>query len=122
MQLRTELDDAGLCPERVELLWELYEKARASQEQQREAPAAALAEADDLQQPAAPAASQVCFRPCCMAAAGAQVQNVKICQPQNLNCSTDMLLLTNGQSEDEAVQTASLKPTSHTCASRFKTS
>ena len=27
MQLRTELDEAGLCPERVELLWELYKKA-----------------------------------------------------------------------------------------------
>jgi len=54
MQLRTELDDAGLCPERVELLWELYEKARASEEEQREAPAAALAD-----EPAAPGASQV---------------------------------------------------------------
>ncbi len=54
VQLRTELDDAGLCPERVELLWELYEKARASEEEQREAPAAALAD-----EPAAPGASQV---------------------------------------------------------------
>ena len=53
-QLRTELDDAGLCPERVELLWELYEKARASEEEQREAPAAALAD-----EPAAPGATQV---------------------------------------------------------------
>ena len=90
MQLRTELDDAGLCPERVELLWELYEKARAAQEQQREAPAAALAEADDLQQPAAPAASQVCFCLFCMAAAGMQMQYVKVYQPADPHCSTGL--------------------------------
>lgn len=71
LQLRTELDDAGLCPERVELLWELYKKARAAQEQQREAPAGALAEAGDLNEPVAPAASQVCTHP--MAAASIQV-------------------------------------------------
>ena len=61
MQLRTELDDAGLCPERVELLWELYEKARARAEEQREAPAAALAEAGALDQPAAAPAGEVCY-------------------------------------------------------------
>ena len=65
LQLRTELDDAGLCPDRVELLWELYEKARASQEEQREAPAAALVEAGDLEEHPAPAASQVCSSPAC---------------------------------------------------------
>lgn len=59
MQLRTELDDAGLCPERVELLWELYEKARSKEEQQREAPAGALADAGALDEPAAAPASQV---------------------------------------------------------------
>ena len=74
----------------MELLWELYEKARASQEQQREAPAAALAEADDLQQPAAPAASQVCFPVQHMAAASVQtasiqVQDAKVNQPQYLH-------------------------------------
>ncbi len=60
MQLRSELDDAGLCPERVELLWELYEKARARAEEQREAPAAALADAGGLDQPAAAPAGEVC--------------------------------------------------------------
>ena len=62
MQLRTELDDAGLCPERVELLWELYEKARAAEEEAREAPAAALADAGALDEPAPPPASQVCWQ------------------------------------------------------------
>ena len=42
-QSRTELDDAGLYPERVKLPWELYKKARASEELQQEAPAADLA-------------------------------------------------------------------------------
>ena len=46
LQARTELDDAGLGPERVELLWVLYEKARAQDEEKRERPAAPLAEAD----------------------------------------------------------------------------
>lgn len=39
-QSRTELDDAGPCPKRMELPWELYEEARASEEQQQEVPAA----------------------------------------------------------------------------------
>lgn len=57
--MREELEDAGLGQERVELLWELYEKARAEEQGKQEAPAAALAEPDIPTNPAA-GGTQVC--------------------------------------------------------------
>lgn len=45
--MRTELDDAGLGPERVDELFLLYEEARREKEMKQEAPAAPLAEADE---------------------------------------------------------------------------
>jgi hypothetical protein len=49
VQMRRELEEAGLGPERVELLFDLYEQARSEKEQRQEAPAAPLAEADEAE-------------------------------------------------------------------------
>ncbi|BDA46571.1 probable regulator of telomere elongation helicase 1 homolog at N-terminal half [Coccomyxa sp. Obi] len=56
LQMREELEDAGLGHERVELLWEFYEKARLDEQMKQEPPAPALAEADGAAE--APAGTQ----------------------------------------------------------------
>lgn len=58
-QMREELEDAGLGPERAELLWIAYERARQDEQLKQEAPAPALAEADGAAE--APAGTQVSY-------------------------------------------------------------